>query len=162
MTTATLAKPAADATPGHIAVFETSAQWKEGLRTDVTARQFSIPVDEPQDLGGADTAPNPMELLLAGLNGCLAVVIKVVAAEYGANVTSINFASQANLDARGFLGTAKVQPYFQAVRTRIEIGTDVPEERFDAFTAEVHGRCPAGTLIEAASGVDFKIEWVRI
>lgn len=161
MTTTTIERQEADASSSSIAIFETNAAWKEGLRTDVTARQFLIPVDEPPELGGADSAPNPMELILAALDGCLAVVIKVVAAEYGAGTTAIRLSSQGALDVRGFLGTAAVQPYFHSVHTRIELSIDIEDEDFDAFTKAVHNRCPAGTLIEAA-GVDFTIDWVRV
>lgn len=161
MTTTTIARQESETSSPDIAVFETSATWKDGLRTDVTARQFMISVDEPPELGGADSAPNPMELLLAGLDGCLAVVIRVVAAEHGAEATAIRLSSQGALDVRGFLGTAPVKPYFHKVHTRIELTVDLDDEKFDAFTDTVHNRCPAGTLIEAA-GVNFTIDWVRV
>lgn len=161
MTTTTIERQeAADSSSNKIA-FETNAEWKEGLRTDVTARQFLIPVDEPPELGGADSAPNPMELILAALDGCLAVVIRVVAAEYDTEAKAIHLSTQGSLDVRGFLGTAAVQPYFHSVHTRIELAIDLDDEKFDAFTDAVHKRCPAGTLIEAA-GVDFTIDWVRV
>lgn len=161
MTSATLARPKDEAAAADIATFKTRAEWKAGLRTDVVARRFSIPVDEPVELGGDDSAPNPMELLLAGLNGCLAVVIRVIAKEWGAEVTAIRFTSEASLDLRGFLGTADVQPHFQTVHTRIELGTDLDDEKFEAFTEAVRRRCPAGSLIDTA-GVQTSIEWVRI
>ncbi len=163
MATTALEKNAAPAPEaGDIATFATSARWRTGMRTDVTARQFSIAVDEPAELGGADTAPNPMELLLAGLNGCMAVVIHTIAGEYGAKIRSVVFASKATLDTRGFLGTADVQAYFQSVRTRIEIGIDdISDADFAVFQRAVRNRCPAGSLIEAAD-VDFDIDWVRV
>lgn len=159
MATAATIAPKVD--NAHDISFETTARWTEGLRTDVTARQFEIGVDEPADLGGADTAPNPMELLLAGLNGCLAVVAKTVAKEQGANIHAITFATKATLDPRGFLGTAEVQPYFKTAHVTIHLGSDIPEGRFDAFTRAVESRCPAGTLFAAANGVDFRVDWVR-
>lgn len=160
MSIATL-QPAAAPQAADIASFSTTSRWSEGLRTDVTARHFAISVDEPPELGGADTAPNPMELLLAGLDGCLAVVIQTVAAEYGARVHSVELKSSATLDTRGFLGTAAVRPYFQTVHTAIEIGIDLADSDFPAFASAVEARCPAGTLIDAA-GVDFTVDWVRV
>lgn len=161
MTTTTIERQEAEAPSSNIAVFETNAKWKKGLRTDVSARQFMISVDEPPELGGADSAPNPMELLLAGLDGCLAVVIRVVAAEYGVETYRIRLSSQGALDVRGFLGEAAVRPYFQSVHTRIELAIDLNDEKFDAFTNAVQSRCPVGTLIEAA-GVELAIDWVRV
>jgi uncharacterized OsmC-like protein len=162
MTVAALKKPAEETMPGaHIAEFVTTGRWRGNLRTDVDARHFAIPVAEPEAFGGDDSAPNPMELLLAGLDGCLAVVIETVAAEYGATVKTINLITQGALDARGFLGTARVRPYFQTVRAQIDIDIDLSRENFRQFTAAVEARCPAATLFKAA-GVDLTVDWVRI
>lgn len=158
---ATIATDSASAA-SHIASFATTARWQGQLRTDVRARQFAIAVDEPADLGGADTAPNPMELLLAGLDGCLSVVIQTVAGERGAKVRSLELASDATLDTRGFLGTAAVRPFFQTVQTKITIAIDgIDDADFPGFQQAVVSRCPAGTLI-AAAGVDCRISWVRV
>lgn len=148
-------------TQPQIVTFITVGTYRGNLRTDVTARQFEIGVAEPEDLGGDDSAPNPMELLLAGLDGCLAVVADVVAAEYEAKITSLSLVTNADLDARGFLGTAEVQPYFQAVRTEVDIEIDLPREKFAEYTETVLRRCPAATLILAAN-VDFEIAWTQL
>src|SRR5690625_1661056 len=148
-------------TQPQIVTFNTVGTYRGKLRTDVRARQFEIWVAEPEDLGGDDSAPNPMELLLAGLDGCLAVVADVVAAEYEAKITSLSLVTNADLDARGFLGTAEVQPYFQAVRTEVDIEIDLPREKFAEFTETVLRRCPAATLILAAN-VDFEIAWTQL
>ena len=39
------------------------------------ARGFELVVDEPEMLGGEDSAANPVEYLLAGYAGCLNVVL---------------------------------------------------------------------------------------
>ena len=150
------------ATPADILAINVAGTWQGRFRTHTRARQFDIHVAEPEALGGDDSAPNPLELVLAGLEGCLAVVIEVVAAEFGATVTSVELATEGRLDLRGFLATADVQAYFQSVHTRIEIGIDLSPERFQAFTSAVHRRCPAGSLIDAAPGVDYQLEWVRV
>jgi len=45
------------------------------------ARNFELIVDEPEVLGGEDSAANPVEYLLAGYAGCLNVVFGIVAKE---------------------------------------------------------------------------------
>ncbi len=160
MNAVVLERPA-PATPAELLDIRVEASWKGRLRTHARARQFDIHVAEPEALGGDDSAPNPLELVLAGLDGCLAVVIEVVAAEFGAALKSIELASAGSLDLRGFLGTPGVPAYFRSVHTRIEIDIDLAPDRFAVFTRAVHARCPAGTLIEAA-GVDFRLDWVRV
>ncbi|MCS7310918.1 MAG: OsmC family peroxiredoxin, partial [Armatimonadetes bacterium] len=44
-------------------------EWEGGMRTRLQIRDFEpIYSDEPPSFGGQDSAPNPMELLLASLN----------------------------------------------------------------------------------------------
>lgn len=62
--------------------FNVKTQWQHQTRTVATvshyelggerlARHFEIAADEPPELLGADTAPNPQELLMAALNACM-------------------------------------------------------------------------------------------
>ncbi len=49
-----------------IATFSADSRQVEGLRSKTKIRQFSLAVDEPPNLGGTDTGPNPVELV----SGC--------------------------------------------------------------------------------------------
>ena len=49
--------------------FKISAESKSATKVIAKARQFEIIIDEPQDLGGKDEAPNPVETLLASYAG---------------------------------------------------------------------------------------------
>ena len=46
--------------------FESSSCLQEGLQSQARMRQHTLVVDEPVALGGADTGPNPVEIVLAG------------------------------------------------------------------------------------------------
>ena len=47
-----------------------SARWLGAYRCDVSAGDFTIPVDEPTSVGGTNEGPQPTELLLAALSSC--------------------------------------------------------------------------------------------
>lgn len=47
------------------------AQRDSPIRTMVEARDFELVIDEPEDTGGTDEGPNPLEYLLVGQAGCL-------------------------------------------------------------------------------------------
>lgn len=161
MSIETLAAPLQQTRPEYMASFTVDGQWRGRCRSDIRARHFAIAVSEPEELGGDDSAANPMELILAGLQGCLAVVIETIAKEHKADLRHVQMSTEGSLDVRGFLGQARVQPYFQEVSTRIEIDIDLAPEDFEPFIAAVEKRCPAGTMISAAN-VYFTIDWVRI
>ncbi|WP_287346947.1 OsmC family protein [Mesorhizobium sp.] len=67
-------------------------------------RNFEIAADEPTELLGQNSAPNPQELLMAALNACLTVGYVVNAAAMGITVHSLEIETDGELDLRGFLG----------------------------------------------------------
>jgi putative redox protein len=57
--------------PEHAnATFAADSRQVDGLRSETKIRQFSLTIDEPANLGGTDTGPNPVELVLAALATC--------------------------------------------------------------------------------------------
>lgn len=49
-----------------------SVRYEGGERYEITVRDHSIVVDQPADVGGADSAPTPTELFVASLASCVA------------------------------------------------------------------------------------------
>jgi putative redox protein len=53
-----------------------------GMRFVIALRDHQVRTDQPEKLGGTDTAPTPLELLGASLSGCVALYVhKYCAAE---------------------------------------------------------------------------------
>ncbi|WP_113704092.1 OsmC family protein [Nonomuraea lactucae] len=51
------------------------ARWQGGYQVAVTAGRFRILVDEPESVGGTDTAPQPTDYLLAAVASCFALAL---------------------------------------------------------------------------------------
>src|SRR6516225_8476568 len=92
--------------------FAVSTHWQGGSRSRAHVssyhlggqehpRQFVIDADEPPGLLGDDTAPNPQELLLAGLNACMTAGIVATTAARGIALTSLRIRTSGQLDLRG-------------------------------------------------------------
>jgi len=128
-------------------------QWERGMRTRLQIRQY-----EPPSFGGEDSAPNPMELLLAALNGCLTVMTQVIAREQGIEVHDIRLHAEGDLDLRGAMGDPSVPPYFRTVRETVHLVSNASLEQIHALQQEVQRRCPVYTLLKAA-GVELHSEW---
>lgn len=54
-----------------------------GLAQEVTIGSHVLRADEPVDKGGADSGPEPHELLLAALGACTAMTLRLYAARKG-------------------------------------------------------------------------------
>lgn len=139
-----------------------SAHLNEGMRSDVSIRNFpTIAVDEPVALGGTDTGPNPMEFVMGALNGCVAVMIRLIAGEMQFQFSKVDFKADGLLDLRGLLGTADVSRHFQKVDFEVRIQTQESAERLEELRQKVHDRCPALNLFKDA-GVEMNATWTAV
>jgi uncharacterized OsmC-like protein len=67
-------------------------------------RPFSLTIDEPLQLGGTNTHPNPQEYLLSALNACMTVGYVAAASLFGIELETLEIETEGNIDLRGFLG----------------------------------------------------------
>jgi uncharacterized OsmC-like protein len=94
-------------------------------------RRFEIEADEPFELLGTNTAPNPQELLMTALNACIMVGYVVGAAADGIALEQVEIETSGELDLRGFLGIdAAVPPGYESIRYRVTIKGDGSAEQF--------------------------------
>ncbi|RWN94726.1 OsmC family protein [Mesorhizobium sp.] len=101
-------------------------------------RNFEIAGDEPTELLGQNSAPNPQELLMAALNACLTVGYVVNAAAMGVTVHSLEIETDGELDLRGFLGLdGSVNPGYDEVSYVVRLTTDAPRDRLEELHAVV-------------------------
>lgn len=133
--------------------------WTGGMQTEVRMRHFpTVVMDEPPALGGADAGPNPMEYVMAALDGCTSVMISLIAKEMNFDLKGFDISADGRLDLRGLMGTAPVSPHFHEVRQVVRLRTSEPPERVAALREEVLRRCPAYNLIKDAR-VPITSEW---
>jgi uncharacterized OsmC-like protein len=95
--------------------FRVRTEWKGQTRSRTSVesytiggqavhRHFAIDADEPFELLGRNTAPNPQELLMAALNACITVGYVAGAAMHGIALEKVEIETSGGLDLRGFLG----------------------------------------------------------
>lgn len=97
------------------AKFQAKTTWTGGLKSDshVDAwhlggeripQNYTISADEPVELVGEGSAPNPQMLLQAAINSCMLNTYVAAASVMGVKLESVEFESSGELDLRGFLG----------------------------------------------------------
>jgi len=107
------------------------------------ARSHKIVADEPNELLGADSAPNPQELLMAAANACMTVGYVAGAAVNGITLTRLEIRTKGTLDLRGFLGLSdKVPAGYEAIDYEVTIAGNGTPEQFEAIHQNVMKTSP--------------------
>src|SRR5215208_4186982 len=126
--------------------FDVTTRWTGQTRSETTVDGFTmggervtrthkIIADEPCELLGGDSAPNPQELLMAAFNACITVGYVAGAALKGVTLESLEIRTRGELDLRGFLGLSDaVPPGYESIAYDVRIKGDGSPEQFE----EIH------------------------
>ena len=127
-------------------VWKADVTWKGAFRSEVQIRDFTpVQSDEPEALGGSDTAPNPVEQLLAALGNCLAVGYAANATAAGVEINNLRIELEGDLDLHTFLGlNPDGNAGYQAIRAKVTLDTDAPSETIEELHQRVIGTSPVG------------------
>jgi uncharacterized OsmC-like protein len=106
-------------------------------------RDFQIRADEPEQLLGTNTAPNPQELLMAAVNACMTVGYVAGAAMHGITLDRLEIETTGQLDLRGFLGLdASVPPGYEQLDYAVRIAGNGTREQFEEIHRNVMATSP--------------------
>ncbi|WP_079911298.1 OsmC family protein [Paenibacillus sp. 32352] len=143
-----------------ITTFKASAHLQQGVAVKVQSRQFEFTIDEPKSLGGTDTGPNPVEVVLGALGACQSIVARVYAPKFDINLKDFRVEVEGDLDLDGFFKRSDVRPGYSDIRYTFHIKTDAPKERVEQFIAFLEETCPVGDTI--ANKVNLKLSGIVI
>ena len=137
-----------DASKGF-ARFKVTSSWKGQTRSEARVesytingteipRRFSISADEPHELLGQNSAPNPQELLMAAFNACIMVGYVATASVMGINLDSVEIETEGELNLRGFLGIDEnVKPGYDSIQYTVRLKGNGTPEQFQAVHQNV-------------------------
>ncbi|OLR93607.1 OsmC family protein [Actinokineospora bangkokensis] len=132
--------------------------WEGGFRSAARVRRFDpVASDEPPALGGGDSAPNPVEQLLAALGNCLAVGYAANATVAGIELESLSVDVRGDVDLRVFLGLAEGHAGFDGITATVRLGTGASPEQVAALHEKVVATSPVGHTLGAAVPVDVRL-----
>jgi len=124
------------------------SQLTEGVRCEAPIRQHPLTVDEPAVLGGTDTGPSPVELILASLGTCQAITYRVWAAQLGIALDDVRVEAEGDIDLRRFFGLDEnVRPGFGQIRLRVILEGPESPERYQELAEAVDRHCPVLDLV---------------
>jgi uncharacterized OsmC-like protein len=140
--------------------WQSHVRWTGGFTSESRSRsQRAVPSDEPPALGGEDTAPNPVEQLLAALGNCLAVGYAANATVAGIRIDALDLDVQGDIDLHTFLGLGDGNAGFAAIEVKVRLESNADPEALARLHAKVIGTSPVGHTLGRA--VPLRIDLVR-
>ena len=125
-------------------------------RSTTSVHAFKIFMDEPEELGGRNGAPSPLDFILAAHAGCLNYMTFFIAQEMGIPVTGTTISLEGSLDVAGFTGASPdIRPGYQGIRAVIDVATTASAEDVERLRAAVEARCPVSDNIARATPVEI-------
>jgi len=138
--------------------FNVNGVSKSATKLESKARSFSITIDEPEDLGGKDEGPNPVEYILAGYAGCLNVVLNLVAKEKGIQINSLKLDVSGDLNPSKLFGGSEDRAGFRGINVNIEIDSPAKKEELEVLLLEAKSRCPVNDTIANPTPIQYAIK----
>jgi uncharacterized OsmC-like protein len=139
----------------------TTVSNEDGFSTDSRIRSFTVRLDEPRELGGNDTGPNPVEAVLGAFGSCQAIVYRAYANALGLRLDRVEVEARGYLDVRGFLNLAPVAPGFERVTFTTRIVSPEAPEKIAELARLVGEHCPVLDILRSPLSVVGEVEHVR-
>ncbi|WP_026423157.1 OsmC family protein [Actinokineospora inagensis] len=132
--------------------------WQGGFQSTARVRGFAeTPSDEPTTLGGTDTAPNPVEQLLAALGNCLAVGYAANATAAGIPLDSLRIDLRGDIDLHVFLGLREGHAGFDSITAKVHLTSPAPTADLKALHHRVTASSPVGHTLGTAIPVKIDL-----
>lgn len=132
--------------------------WKGGFNCESQIRDHIIHMNEPDALGGTDTAPNMVETVLAAYGSCLTVGYTMNAALRGIKINELEVRLEGDLDLAGFFGLSdEVPPGFSGIRAKVHLDTDATPEEIQELHNHVLKTSPVGCILSKPLSIDTEL-----
>jgi|YelNatPaOPRAMG01_1025707.scaffolds.fasta_scaffold138982_1 uncharacterized OsmC-like protein len=133
----------------------------DGMQADSRVRHFNVRIDEPKELGGTDTGPNPVEMLLVALGSCQCLTARFISRLKRIDLQEFRVKLEGELDIEGFLkADGSIRPGLQVIRLTAFIRSSASQEEIESLMKEVEKRCPVGDSI--LRGVPIEMNYEKI
>lgn len=135
-----------------------SAVGQEKFKIKLTADKFTAMIDQPEALGGDDSAPTPLHYFLWALGGCIVTIGKIVAKQQHIDLRGMECTVEGGLNTAVLMGKSdEDRAGFEGFKVVVKIDADMTAAEKQAFLEEVDARCPISDNIFNETPIEFEI-----
>ena len=130
----------------------------DGWVVKTTAGKHEAFIDQPEGMGGTDTAPTPLDYVFVALGGCLVTIAKIVAGQRKIDLRSVEVDVSGDLNLEVLRGqNTEDRAGFQSITANVKIDADLTDEEKKEFLEEVDRRCPVSDNLIKATPVTVQL-----
>ena len=120
-------------------------------------RGHRVVIDQPEETGGTDTGPTPLEMMFVALAGCIGSLGRIVAMQKRIELRNLRIKVEGDLDLDGLLGKPiEGRIGFEGITISVDVDADLSDEEKDAFLLELERRCPVSENLMNATPLNIK------
>ena len=127
-------------------------------RTEIETRGFKLIVDEPEELGGTNHAPNPVEYILAGYAGCINVVAHITAKELNIDLKDLQISIDGDLNPARLFGQSFIERAgYQNINVQLTTKSKIDDHIKLKWLQAIENRCPVNDNLRNTTPVNFSL-----
>lgn len=127
------------------------------MRMKIKSGQFEMIIDEPENMGGTNLGPSPIQVLLMSLAGCINITGHQVARQRGMKLHGMKIKIDGNMNPCTFIGCSyEERAGFQTISMKVDADFEnaTPEE-IDSWLKEPESRCPVTDNIRESTKINI-------
>jgi uncharacterized OsmC-like protein len=160
-----------EAPEGAKFTWRATCDWINGTHSATTVRgffglgdeqshrtEFRFETDHPEVFASEDNGATPVEIVLAGLAGCLTAGIAAVAQNRNIQLRSVKATLEGGMDLQGILGIdSDVRNGFDGIKVHYDIDADASREDIAALVAQSQKRSAVFDIITNPTDVTVTV-----
>ena len=138
---------------------QTSIQGFYGLGGQQSHKtEFTFDTDHPEIFASEDKGATPVEMVLAGLAGCLTAGVASIAQLRKIQLRSVKATLEGSMDIQGILGIdSDVRNGFNDIKVNFEIDADASKDDLEALVAQSQKRSAVYDVITNPTNVSVSV-----
>ena len=135
-----------------------SAECPSHSKSDISIRDLTFAIDEPEARGGSNAGPTPTDTALAALIGCTNVIGHKCAKKLGVDIGQLSIEASCEFDRRGVTLEEEINVPFTAIALNVTASGPANEAELVQVARETEKFCPLSKLFKSA-GTRLDVRW---
>ncbi|KAJ5071695.1 osmc family peroxiredoxin [Anaeramoeba ignava] len=137
------------------------SQQKEPLHIKIQAEKYQFDIDEPKKIGGTETGPSPLHVMLSSLAGCEVVLFRLVARQKKVQIGEVQIEVNGELDPTSFRNP-DIFPGFQKIEVEMKLESEADDKTIHEVFELAEKKCPIASIVGTHPKITFTSKWERL